>query len=183
MALLTLDEAKDQLNLDTDANDVELQAYVDSLTAVIERYVGPVENRIVTEVVNARGRGLALSQAPVVSLTSLTPLALGGLAIAVGDLYLDPDAGVLHRLDGGVFYGGPWTGVYVAGRGEVVPPTINLAARMLLQHLWRTQQGQARGSSGADDVSVNEPIPGYGYAVPYRVLTLLEAYKLPPGVA
>ena len=36
MALLTLDEAKAQLNIRTDASDVELQMYIDSLTSVIE---------------------------------------------------------------------------------------------------------------------------------------------------
>ncbi|MFD5033646.1 hypothetical protein ACFWM0_25045 [Streptomyces sp. NPDC058405] len=182
MALLTLDEAKAQLDIETDASDTELQAYVDALTPVIERYVGPVENRTVTEQVDGRSTRLALTQVPVVSVTSFTPVMLGGLAIAVDAMHLDGDAGVLRRLDGGVFYGGPWTAVYTAGRGAV-PPTINLAARILLQHLWRTQYGAARGGGGADDFSVNEPVAGWGYAVPNRVLQLLEAYKLPPGVA
>lgn len=183
MALLTLDEAKAQLDIETDTNDAELQVYVDSLTAVIERFVGPIENRTVTEPVNARHARLPLTQTPVVELLSLTPIMLGGLAIAVSDLYLDKEAGVLLRLDGGVFYGGPWTAVYTAGR-ESVPPTINLAARMLLQHLWRTKYGAARGSSGGgDDYSVSDPIPGFGYAVPNRVLELLEPYRVPPGVA
>lgn len=182
MAILTLAEAKQQLDLDTDGSDTELLAYIESLTAVIERFVGPVENRTVTETVKARGPLLSLTQVPVVSLTSVTPIMLGGLVIAVGDMHLDPDAGVLRRLDGGVFYGGPWTAVYTAGRGEV-PPTINLAARILLQHLWRTQYGAARGVSGADDYSVTEPVSGWGYAVPNRVLQLLEPFKVPPGVA
>jgi hypothetical protein len=36
---------------------------------------------------------------------------------------------------------------------------------------------------GADDYNVTEPIPGFGYAVPNRVLQLLEPFKQPPGVA
>ncbi|MFB8251721.1 hypothetical protein ACFC5H_08950 [Streptomyces rochei] len=89
------------------------------------------------------------------------------------------------RYRGGSFTGTLWRVTYTAGRGEV-PPTINLAARILLQHLWRTQYGASRGLGsigGGDDFSVTEPVPGWGYAIPNRVLQLLEPYKVPPGVA
>ncbi|MFD7791027.1 head-tail connector protein [Streptomyces sp. NPDC059759] len=182
MALLTLEQAKAQLDIDSGVDDVELQAYVDSLTAVIERFVGPVENRTVTEVADGRA-AIALTQVPVVSLTSLTPLMTGGVAVGTDEVFVDGDSGVVRRRDGGAFVGGPWTAVYEAGRGEV-PPTINLAARILLQHLWRTQYGASRvPAAGADDWSVNEPVPGFGYAIPNRVLQLLEPFKVPPGVA
>ncbi|MGA6159594.1 head-tail connector protein [Stenotrophomonas sp. NPDC087984] len=183
MALLTLDEAKAQLNLTTDTHDVELQAYVDSITAMVEWYTGPVEPRTVTEAVNGRGPTLALAQIPVVSLTSITPIIAGGLALDVADLVVDGTHGIVRRVTGDVFYGGPWTIVYAAGR-ESVPPTLNLAGRMLIQHLWRTQQGPGRpGLGGADDFDVTQPVPGFGYAVPNRVLQLLQPYRLPPGVA
>ncbi|MGY1498543.1 head-tail connector protein [Streptomyces sp. QTS52] len=185
MALLTLDEAKAQLDIDTTATDVELRAYIEGLTKAIEAHVGPVENRSVTETVDSRGPRLALMQVPVVSLTSLTPILTGGLALTVADLHVDGTTGVVRRRDGGVFYGGPWDALYVAGRGEV-PATINLAARILLQHLWRTQYGASRGLSGiggGEDFAVTEPVPGWGYAIPNRVLQLLEPYKAPPGVA
>ncbi|MET7779568.1 head-tail connector protein [Streptomyces mirabilis] len=185
MALLTLADAKAQLDIETSTHDTELQVYIDAMTAVIERHVGPVENRSVTETVSGRGTTLALMQVPVVSLTSLTPVVLGGLALASGDVVLDNELGIIRRVDGSVFYGGPWTAVYTAGRGTVTP-TINLAARILLQHLWRTQYGASRagaGIGGGDDYSVTDPVPGWGYAIPNRVLQLLEAYKAPPGVA
>ncbi|MEU0691442.1 head-tail connector protein [Streptomyces uncialis] len=185
MALLTLAEAKAQLDITTSADDTELQAYIDGLTAVIERHTGPVENRAVTETVNAHGATLALTQVPVVALTSLTPVLTGGPSLTPGEVALDGEHGILRRLDGGRFHGGPWTAVYTAGRGTV-PPTINLAARILLQHLWRTQYGASRGLGsvgGGDDYAVTEPVPGWGYAIPNRVLQLLEPYKAAPGVA
>lgn len=183
MALLTLDEAKAQLNITTTSHDVELQAYIDSVTAMVEWYVGPVEPRTVTETVNGRGPTLALTQIPVVSLTSLTPLVLGGLALEVAGLVVDTERGIIRREIGDPFYGGPWTATYTAGRGSI-PPTLNLAGRMLVQHLWRTQQGPGRpGLGGNDDYDVNQPVPGFGYAVPNRVLQLLQPYRLPPGVA
>lgn len=185
MALLTLAESKAQLDIETGADDVELQAYIDALAPVIERHVGPVEIRTVTEQVDGLML-LALTQAPVVSLVSLTPVLDGGLAITAAEVVVNPDSGVVRRRDGAPFYGGPWTAVYSAGRvtpGDAIPATISLAARMLLQHLWRTQYGSARGQGGVDDFSVTEPIPGFGYAVPNRVLQLLESYKLAQGIA
>lgn len=184
MALLTLDEAKAQLNITTTTNDTELEAYIGALTAVIEGHTGPVEDQEVTETADGRGPFLALLRPPVQSLTSLTPIMDGGAALDVSSLYVDGPSGVVRRKDGGHFSGGPWTVVYTAGRGSI-PPTINLAARMLLQHLWRTQLASARGglAGGSSDFSVSDPIPGFGYAVPNRVLQLLEPYKQPPGVA
>lgn len=185
MSLLTLDEAKAQLDITTTTHDVELQAYIDSLTSVIEGIVGPVENRSVTEDIEGCGRTLALLHTPVVSLTSLTPVLATGLPVDVAGLHVDGKTGIIRRTDGTPFAGGPWTAVYTAGRGAV-PPTINLAARILLQHLWRTQYGASRGLGsigGGDDYDVTQPVPGFGYAVPNRVLELLQPYKTPPAVA
>jgi hypothetical protein len=121
----------------------------------------------------------------VVALTSLVPILTNGTAVQVSDVAVDGATGILRRKDGTWFYGGPWTATYTAGRGAV-PPTIKLAALILLQHLWRTQYGASRGLSGiggGDDFSVTEAVPGWGYAIPNRVLQLLEPYKVPPGVA
>ncbi|MBZ6175595.1 hypothetical protein KVH24_23120 [Streptomyces olivaceus] len=185
MALLTLAEAKAQLNTKSDVDDTELEAYVDSVTAVIEEFVGPVEPREVTEHHDAGSgrRVLVLRMVPVLSLTSVTPLLIGGVSYPVDGLVLDSDTGEVRRRDSGVFRG-LLQAVTQAGRPSV-PPTINLAARMLVQHLWRTQRLSRGGglAGGGDDYSVSSPIPGFGYAVPNRVLELLQPYRMPPGVA
>ncbi|MFI8962052.1 head-tail connector protein [Streptomyces sp. NPDC053493] len=182
MALLTLAEAKAQLDIETTMHDQELTAYINALTPIVERYIGPVENRTITETLDSKGLTLAVTQVPAVSLTSITPVLAGGLALGMDDVALDGAAGIIRRVNGSFFGGGPWQVVYVAGRGEI-HPTINVAARILLQHLWRTQYGAARGASGSDDFDVNEPVVGWGYAIPNRVLQMLEAFKVPPGVA
>lgn len=183
MALLTLAEAKAQLDIDSTAHDAELTVYIDALTEVIEGYIGPVETRTVTEQIDGRGPTLSLLQVPAVSLTSFTPVLDGGTALDVAQLHLDGATGEVRRKDGAYFSGGPWDAIYEAGRGGI-SPTINLASRILLQHLWRTQYGAARGNvGGGDDFDVTEPIPGWGYAVPNRVLQLLESFKTGPGVA
>lgn len=183
MPILSLADAKAQLDITSTSHDSELQAYIDALTASIERFVGPVENRNVSEVIEGRSTTLCLSSVPAVSLTTILPVLTAGEAVDVTDVHLDGATGIVRRLDGGTFRGGLWTVTYVAGRGTV-PATINLAARILLQHLWRTQYGAARGNvGGGDDFDVNEPVPGWGYAIPNRVLQLLEPYKVPPAVA
>ncbi|MBE4790915.1 head-tail connector protein [Streptomyces caniscabiei] len=184
MALLTLAEAKTQLDIDGSSHDTELQVYVDGVTAAIEAHVGPVENRSVTETHTARGvRQVVLLQTPAVSLTSVVPVLTNGTTYQVAALDLDGATGVVQRLDGGRMYG-PLRFTYVAGRTSV-PATINLAARIMVQHLWRTQYGASRAGAsigGGDDFSVTEPVAGWGYAIPNRVLQLLEPYKLPPAV-
>ncbi|MFH9816142.1 head-tail connector protein [Streptomyces sp. NPDC017230] len=184
MALLTLAEAKAQLNITTDTSDTELTAYIEAIGPVIERFVGPVEAQQVVEthdVPRDGGRVLVLRRLPVMSLTSVEPVLTGGTTYAVGTLVLDGDTGVVRRADGG-WLRGPLRVTYQSGRASI-PATINLAARMLVQHLWRTQNaGRGPVLAGGDDMAA-EPIPGFGYAVPNRVLQLLEPYRLPPGVA
>lgn len=183
MALVTLEEAKRQLDITTTQHDVELQVYVDALASVIEGYVGVVEQRAFTDVITGDGPALAVLHPPLVSVTSLA----GGLGQVItypaDTLDVNGPAGTISRTNGTVFPAGRYTVTYTAGRATV-PPTIKLAALILLQHLWRTQYGASRVPvGGADDWSVTDPIPGFGYAVPNRVLQLLEPFKLPPGVA
>lgn len=180
MALLTLAEAKAQLNIRSDADDTELTAYIEAVGPVIERFVGPVDPRAVAETQDG-GRVLVLRTLPVLSLTSVVPLLTGGTTYDVSKLVLDVDTGVVQRADGGWLLG-PLRVTYQAGRATV-PATVNLAARMLVQHLWRTQNaGRGPVMAGGDDLS-SEIVPGFGYAVPNRVLQLLEPYRLAPGVA
>ncbi|QHC16865.1 hypothetical protein GR131_16205 [Streptomyces sp. GF20] len=180
MALVTLAEARAHLDIDTERHDTELGLYVEALTSVIEGYVGAVEPRQVTQEVTAHRGALILLTTPVLSVTLAEPYD-GGPGLDTATLSVDA-AGVVRRRDGAPVPAGAWTVAYTVGRADV-PPTIRLAALMLLQHLWRTQNGAARGMGGADDFAVTEPIPGFGYAVPNRVLQLLEPFKLPPGVA
>ncbi|WP_404974889.1 hypothetical protein [[Kitasatospora] papulosa] len=179
--LVTLEQVRDQLDDQSTDNAVELGIYIDAATELIEKLIGPVVTREFTEKVNARGTRLALTKMPVVQVTSFAPIQAGGTAVEVDEIDLDGEAGVVTRLDGGAFYGGPWRITYTAGRGATVPPSIQLAALLLIQHLWRTKFGAARGQGSADDYSVNEPVPGFGYAVPNRVLELLG--YTPPGIA
>ncbi|MEV7240455.1 head-tail connector protein [Streptomyces sp. NPDC093248] len=184
MTLVTLDEAKRQLDIESTSHDVELQLYVDALDSVIEGYVGVVGQRQITDVITGGGAGLSVLHPPLVAVSSLAGGPPGGSITYPADtLAVNGPAGIISRLDGSCFPAGAYTVTYTAGRATV-PPTMKLAALILLQHLWRTQYGASRVPvGGADDWSMSDPVPGFGYAVPNRVLQLLEPFKLPPGVA
>ncbi|WP_435285912.1 hypothetical protein [Streptomyces bacillaris] len=181
MALLTVADAKAQFDILSAESDSQLQEYIDALTAVIERHVGPVEQREFTQTIQGRGQTMCLSHIPAVALVKVTPALPAGDDLDLSGLFLDTSKGIVHRQSG-TFAGTHWSVTYTAGRDEI-PPTIRLAALLLLQHLWRTKNGPARGRGTSDDFDVTEQLAGYSYAVPNRVLHLLEPYKLPPGVA
>jgi hypothetical protein len=91
----------------------------------------------------------------------------------VADLDVDADSGVVERFDG-AFMRGPVQVAYVAGRAEV-PANVQLAALIILQHLWRTRLG-----SPVPSATVTEQTPRVygamvpsGFAIPNRALELL----------
>lgn len=181
LGLLSMADAKRHLNLTSSTSDDEVRTWIDATTEAVEWFVGPVVVRTVVEEYAGGGPVLALRSAPALSLTSVAAVLTGGTTYAVADLVLDEATGIVQRLDGGNF-AGPLRVTYQAGR-RVVPPSITRAAAIILQHLWRTQQGPARPQLGVGDFDVTEPIPGLGYAIPNRATQLLSPYQLPPGVA
>lgn len=180
-AILSLADAKRHLSKTSTTDDDEIRSWVESITAGIEGLCGPVIVRTVTERHDGRRVPLiALRQTPVLSVTSVVPILTGGTTYAVSDLDVDLVTGVVQRLDGGTLTG-PLRVTYQAGR-RIVPAAMSSAARIILQHLWRTRQGPSRPQRGVQDFDVTEPIAGFGYAIPNRALQLLEPYRLPPGV-
>jgi hypothetical protein len=181
-ALLSLADAKRHLNLTSATDDDEVRAWIGATTEAVEWFVGPVVPRTVVEDHTATSPGvLALRQVPVLELTSVAGILTGATGYEVDTLSLDGASGIVRRLDGATL-AGPLRVTYEAGR-RIVPPVITAAARIILQHLWRTQQGPGRPQLGVGDFDVTEPIPGLGYAIPNRAMQLLSPYQLPPGVA
>lgn len=181
-AILSLADAKRHLVKTGTSDDDEIRSWVESITAGIEGLCGPVVVQTISERHNIRCAGtIVLRRTPALALTSVVPVLTGGTTYDVDDLDLDENTGEVQRLDGGTLYGPLWV-TYTAGR-RIVPAAMTSAARIILQHLWRTRQGPGRPQRGTDDYDVSEPVPGFGYAIPNRALQLLEPYRLPPGVA
>lgn len=175
---LALDDAKEFLNLATDASDVELQTFIDAAEAVIEERVGALQPKDRTDRVPGGGTALALFSTPAVSLTSVTEV--GGSALTVGDLSLNGRAGVVRFTHGGTFTGREYDVVYSAGR-ETCPPDLLMAVKFLVKHMWESQRGAASAGSPFEDQQLAST-PGAGYLIPYRVLELIAPH-LQPGLA
>lgn len=178
MALLTLAQARESLNITSVATDPEILDYVDAATDLIESYVGPMSVKTFTQTLHG-GRTFLLAQTPVVSIVSISGVLTGALAYAPAGLTVNPDTGEVRRLDRGTFGDDLYTITYTAGR-TVIPPRITQAARVLLQHLWRTQRGSGTARPGAGDA--NSDTYAMGFSMPNRVLELLSTVRI-PGIA
>lgn len=175
MSIVTLDEAKLQLNidLDNDSDDGELQFYVDGITDVAEdktnRVLAPRE---ITERLALRGaRRFRLWRKPVIELTSLTSLD-GSLTydVTTAAMYVDRDTGLVDVLAGSAPTGLSLA-VYQAGY-DPVPEKYRRGALVILQHVWESQRGAggiASGVMGADDYE-RLRISGQFYSIPKKAL-------------
>lgn len=172
MAVLTLPEAKQQLNVlagDTSL-DEELGAYIASVDEVIERRTRRVVSTraVVERHVTQRQDTLVLRHRPVQQLTSIARID-GSQTWEPSALDLDGAAGIVRTLNGIRFDGALKVEFQAGYADDEIPDNFKLAARILLQHLWETQ----RGRFGAARSPALEAVPGRGYAVPNAVLELL----------
>ncbi|PWK81729.1 hypothetical protein C8D88_116141 [Lentzea atacamensis] len=182
--ILSLRDGKKQLNLPltSTTHDEELRDFIAAVTDAVEFFTGPVVVRTYSERIEGDRPVLALSHTPVVSVTSIVPILTGGTTYDVADADVDADTGVVQLVDG-TWFKGPLRATYKSGR-RVMPGSVGIASRIILQHLWRTQRGpvstvRARGASADDDTTY---VPGLGYAIPNRALELLQRYRLAPEV-
>lgn len=183
-AILSLADAKAHLNIKSTDDDDEIRYWNNATTFAVEYFTGPVVVRTVTEDHNVgRVEMLALRQVPALSLTTVAAILDGGTSYDVDTLDLDGATGIVRRKDGGLLCG-PLRPTYRAGR-RIVAENITAGARLILQHLWRTQRPSRSGAlpGASDDYSVTEPIPGLGYAIPNRAVEMLHPDQLPPGMA
>lgn len=172
--VVTLAEAKLQLNMTDTASDAELAVFISAASEAIEDYVGAVVQRPVTETFDGGLEQVLLSKTPVASVTSVTD---NGTVLA-SSAYRVSTAGVLSRVAGRFrlrFWDGvqSLTVVYVAGKvadTASVPQRVKMAALIIVQHLWETQRPAAQGpfSQASDDFD-----PRYAYSIPRRALELL----------
>ncbi|MFD7793634.1 head-tail connector protein [Streptomyces sp. NPDC059759] len=181
MAIVTLADAKKQLNIPDDetSEDVEILGFIDAATAAVEEQLGTVvePRTVVDELDFSRPvRSFLLQVVPVISLTSLTSLdGSRSWDVSPGAAHVDKESGRVTLL--GATVSGTAVGIYQAG---VTAPgaNIRLAAKIILQHLWETQRGTMGVQLGGDGEAY---VPGRGFAIPRRAIELLGNQL--PGVA
>lgn len=178
-AILSLDDARGALSwLDADTTqDEAIRDKVDVVTAMVERIIGPVLPRAVTEDIDLCDEGFFTRKPPVISITSLTPVITSSTSYTAADFHV-LSTGKVVRKDGAWLNGLTYTVIYQAGcMGAVDPDTLE-AARLLLQHLWQSK----RGDFGAPSMGDDDTIYVAPYAYPRRVLELLQ-FKRHIGIA
>lgn len=171
MAIVTLDQAKAQLNITGNTNDEELQGYVDSVAGAVEDHLHQVvEARAVTDDIELCGRSsFRLWSAPVISLTSVVSLD-GATTYDTESLHVSA-SGVVRVLSGSAPSG--WVRVTYQAGYDPIPPRYVRGALIILQHLWETQRG-ASGAVRSLATSSDETYdPRYSYSIPRRALELL----------
>lgn len=186
--LVTLLDVKEQLNKTRSTrvdNDAELQRHVDAVNGWLRRKCGPVLPETVTELVtqDPRTGDVRLSARPVLAVLSATyagsPVDIAGWAAPSEYGRITLPVGVYPTAPVGY----PGLAVTVRAGRVPVPAEIPLAGRQLVQHLWRLQRElSAAPPSAGDDVIT---VAGVGYAVPNRVMELLDGFLLDelPGFA
>lgn len=188
--ICTTTEVKLQLGKTVATDDTELQTYIDAVTAPIEHLVGPVMPAAETEWHLPETQWLFLRRLPIVSITSVTAYEgatartyteAASPATAGSYTYLlEAGQGKLTRLTTG---GGEscWSArvkVVTAVGYSTIPADLNLASRIIVAHLWRTQNGGA-GLPSLSDEPLAE-VEGFGYAIPNRARELLMARRRRP---
>lgn len=188
VALVSLADAKALLKITGSALDADLRGFITAISRFIDRYVGDVAPRQITERHTGRGSALMLRHIPVYKpaaqaypLVSITPVQVFGYTYDLSQLSVDLATGEVVSTIGLPFYGGEYDLTYWSGR-VVTTENILLGVEIMLKHLWALQRNSGRPSgfspSAADDTTLM-----YGFAVPNRALEVLEPDRTPAGIA
>jgi hypothetical protein len=160
--------------------DDEIREFIEAATGVIEEHRGEaVIRRTVVEEMNLRHPVMVvqLGTSPVQSVTSVTTVD-GAITWDVADLHVSPHGVV--SVQSGAALSGLVRFVVVAGY-TVIPANYTLAAKIIVAHLWETQQQPGLGPNPfAGDAQFLTPT-GRGFAIPNRAVELLG--RRPPLVA
>lgn len=184
-ALLTLGDAREQLQKTRGrptASDDELQLYVDVAGEQIDLMCGPVVPRVVGPAVVTAAASRSGVTARLPQRPGLDPSAYATVTAVTGPGGVPVTAVVVGgRLTGGagtpLTAGAAYTVTYEVGR-QPIPSSLQLAARILVQHLWRTQREQTSPAPDADGFDVVQT--PYGFAIPNRVAELVRRYERDP---
>ena len=173
MSVLTVAEVKTHLNIVGAVSDAEIQTFIDACEDAVAEKCGPLTSVARTERVKGGGAGLVLTETPVVSLTSVTPV--NGSAISLTLLNVEKSAGVVEWLSGACFQTGWYDVVTQAGRASL-PNDMRLGIKELIRHVWDTQRGSGGRPGGRSSEALSNTVLASAYTWPNRVTELLAPY-------
>ena len=175
--IVTLAEARQHLNITSSTQDVELQAFIDRASDMVEHASGNYY-RTSTQVETFDGgtSAVVLSRLPVASLTSIVA---DGVALSSSSYSLNMSTGLL-RYKYGTFPGDYDDLVVTYVTGSTVDALAKQATLEVLRHLWQTQRGAmgSRAQMAGDGYD-----PSASYSLPRRAQELLSLIAKPGGIA
>lgn len=178
MTLLTLAEAKAELNITTPNSDDVLQGYIDGAIEAVEFICGLAETASVTEVAYVTGNAISLQQTPVVSVQTISGEQAGNLTVS--NFNLSGNSGVLTAKQ--VIQPLLWdayTVTYTTGRASA-PSSMKQAALVIVDHQWNTRQRGPKGRAAVQDDTTT--VPGLGFAIPNAALQMLRPNDQGPAL-
>lgn len=169
--VVSLDAVKAKLNITTATFDDELQDYIDSATETLRALVGRLTPQTIVERVYAGTGVLLLSEWPIESVTQVADTT--GVVVDPTLYTLDARVGVIRSVPDASWLSGHYDVTYVAGWTRV-PASVREAARIIVQHQWRTENGGGGlPMPGADGQLVQ--IPGFSaFWLPNRAAQALR---------
>lgn len=178
--IISLADAKAEMNHVTSFNDDELRLYIAAATPVIEEIVGAVLASTEVETFNGGKTAVLLSE----RASAITSVTVDGVALSASEYVADLDSGIVYAGSSSsptcFTYGRQNVVVTYTAGGSSIDPNIVLAARVVVAHLYQNGQ-QARRGKNQPDTTV---LPS-GFAVPTRAIELCEpsAHRRMPGFA
>jgi hypothetical protein len=197
--ILSVADAMDHLHIPSSSVDApaKLPLYVGAAIDVVSFFRGDILSQTYTESYDGGDPAIYLRHTPVLSITTLTEY-IGNIVYTLtnqppgasidawGYSLDDPASGrvVRRTASGQAFRFVPGDAnvnvTYVTGLPSV-PPSVTLAAMMIVKELWEDERGAAPLPLQAQDGFVT--VPGVGYAVPIGAIELLEGNGRNPVVA
>lgn len=166
--IISLSDAKAELNMIPNVNDDELRLYIAAATPVVEEIVGRVLTETVVERHDGGKTGVLLHE----RAADITSVVVDGVTLTEGaDWYASTEAGIVYagsqstpsRFD----FGRRNVVVTYTVGDAIIPANIIAGARIIVAHQYSVGQ-QGRAGAGRSGAAVDVAILGSGYAVPAR---------------
>lgn len=156
------------------ANATTITYLITAVSRRLDRGVGPIVRRTLTaETYDGEGSFIQLKSWPVTSVTTVTEDAV---TLTSDDYYIDTEKGLLYRIQGDYDY--VWKcgrdnieATYIAGRyasTATVDEDYKQGARLMLRHLWRSEEWNVNGL-GVQDFDVPQ-VAFPSFSVPKAVI-------------
>lgn len=171
--IVTLAEAKEHLNITGTSSDTELGKFVDAATAFVERHLGAVAQRTVTETVTPTTSGLIFLSSPVISITSMTAAYGHPGTYTVADWYPKGSSIVAGYGKSTSYPTWPVRVEYVGGY-TTIPADLRQATLDYIKWRWQSQRGPSPLPSMGDEFAMAPTS-----TVPYKVMEVIDGYRVP----